>query len=408
MQIKENIVTLEARKSFDFFWQEANTDPDSPGYGLIRDNTEPGMEAMASIASVGFGLSAIIIGVERGWITREEGAERTLGTLRTFRDHVEVYHGFFYHFVDLKTGQKYEEKYDCPSIIDTAIFINGAITSGMYFGGEILTIANALYEQIEWPLYYDASRNVFFMGYAPETGGFGQWDMYAEQLMMYLLAVGSPTYPLSPKVYDGFARKKVSYGEAQFYTSPGNALFIHQYSHAWFDFSQYLDKDGIDWAENSRIATLAQRQYAIDESHRFKTFHETSWGLSACSGPYGYRVYGAAPFAAETDGALNDGTVAPTAASGSIVFTPFESIEVMNYLYHEHPDIWGKYGFKDAYNLDVEPPFYAESVIGIDKGITLLMIENYLYGTIWSLYMDYPPIQQAIQSLGFVPKGAQG
>lgn len=403
MQIKENIVTLEARKSFDFFWQEANTDPDSPGYGLIRDNTEPGMEAMASIASVGFGLSAIVIAVERGWISHTQGAERTLGTLKTFRDHVEQYHGFFYHFIDMDTGKKYGDTYDCPSIIDTAIFINGAITSGIYFGGEILAIANVLYEQIEWPLYYDASRNVFFMGYSPETGGFGQWDMYAEQLMMYLLAVGSPTYPISPKVYDGFERKKVSYGEAQFYTSPGNALFTHQYSHAWFDFSQYLDKDGIDWAENSRIATLAQRQYAIDEE-RFKTFHEKSWGLSACSGPYGYRVYGAAPFAAETDGALNDGTVAPTAASGSIVFTPFESIEVMHYLYQEQPNVWGKYGFKDAYNLDVEPPFYAESVIGIDKGITLLMIENYLHGTIWQLYMDYPPIQQATQSLGFVPK----
>ncbi|WP_461197728.1 glucoamylase family protein [Enterococcus sp. N249-2] len=398
--IKEDIVALEARKSFDFFWKEANTNPSSPGYGLIKDNTEKGMEAMASIASVGFGLSAIVIAVERGWITRDQGAERTLGTLKTFRDQVESYHGFFYHFIDMETGKKYGENYDCPSIIDTAIFINGAITSGMYFGGEILAIAQILYEKVEWPLYYDDLRNVFFMGYHPGEGGFGQWDMYAEQLMMYLLAVGSPTYPVPAKIYDGFDRTEVSYGNKQFYTSPGNPLFTHQYSHAWFDFSQYLDKDGIDWAENSRLATLAQRQYAIDFSRQFKTFHEKSWGLTACAGPKGYRVYGAAP----SDCEENDGTVAPTAASGSIVFTPVESIEVMHYLHKEQPQIWGEYGFKDAYNLDLDPPYYAEGVIGIDKGITLLMIDNFLYGTTWRYYMQYPHVRNAIEILGFMKK----
>lgn len=404
MTSNKTILDLEARKCFDFFWNEANVDENSLGYGLIRDNTAPTFKEMASIASVGFGLSAIVIGVERGWISKAEGAKRTVGTLKTFLNNVEAYEGFFYHFIEMSTGKKYGENYDCPSIIDTAIFINGAITSGEYFGGEIKELADQLYQQMNWPVYYDNIHNVFYMGYNPDTGGFGQWDMYAEQLMQYLLSVGSPTHPVSEKVYEGFQRKKVHYQAYEFYTSPGNPLFTHQYSHAWFDFSKYLDKDGIDWSENSRKATLAQRQYAIDNQQRFKTFHENSWGLTACEGPAGYRVYGAEPYEKDTDAEKNDGTVAPTAPCGSIVFTPKESLAAMNYFYHEVPKLWGKYGFNDAYNLDVTPPFYSENIIGIDKGITLLMIDNYQSGLIWSLYMNYPPIQSAIKKLKFEKK----
>ncbi|PAK56009.1 hypothetical protein CHH75_01010 [Paenibacillus sp. 7541] len=400
-QNKEAILDLELKGCFDFFWKEANTDKNSPGYGLIRDNTAPANKNMASIASVGFGLSTIIIGIERGWISKEEGYERTRGTLHTFLHHVEHSEGFFFHFLDMNTAKKYEASYDCASIIDTSIFLNGAITSAEYFGGEVKELFEQIYARVDWQKYYDESRNVFYMGYTPEKGGFGQWDMYAEQLMQYILGVASPSYPVPVKIYKGFARDLVQYGEYEFYHSPGGSLFTHQFSHAWFNFKDIVDEDGINWFDNSVKATLAARQYCIDNPQGFRTFGEHSWGLTACEGPNGYRGYGAAPFHPNCDALINDGTVAPTAASGSIVFAPDEVIDAMNYFYKEVPQLWSEYGFLDAYNLDVTPPWVADRVIGIDKGITALMIENYKTGLIWDLYMSNEHVKKAQKMLNW-------
>src|SRR5690625_3227973 len=169
-----DLLNEEQKRSFDFFWNEANTDKDSPGYGLILDKTGKGNERVASIASVGFGLSAIIIGIERKWITYEEGYERTKGTLETFLNNAEHEGGFFYHFLDMQTAKKYDEYHDCASIIDSTIFLNGAVTSAEYFGGEIKDLFNKIYKRVNWQLYYDENRNVYYMGYHKETGGFGQ------------------------------------------------------------------------------------------------------------------------------------------------------------------------------------------------------------------------------------------
>ncbi|MEH7237239.1 glucoamylase family protein [Bacillus sp. JJ1562] len=395
-----DVVNEEAKRSFDFFWNEANTDKNSPGYGLILDKTGEDSKHVASIASVGFGLSAIIIGIERKWITYQEGYERTKGTLETFLNNVEHVGGFFYHFLNMETAKKNEEFNDCASIIDTSIFLNGAVTSAEYFGGEIKELFEQIYQRVDWDMYYDENRNVFYMGYHQETGGFGQWDMYAEQLMQYILGVSSPTHPVPVKIYQGFERRIGKYGDYEFYNAPGGALFVHQFSHAWFNFKNYVDQDGINWFDNSIKASLASRQFSIDNSEKFKTYHKNSWGLTACEGPNGYTVPGTPPYYEEVNMQL-DGTVAPAGAAGSIVFTPEHSIEAMKYYYENHPKLWGEYGFQDGYNLDVEPEWYAERVIGIDKGITLLMIENYQTGLIWDLYMKNEYVQTAIQKLGW-------
>lgn len=403
-EIKEEYLTViqnEERASFDFFWKEANTDEHSPSYGLIRDNTSDQARQMASIASVGYGLAAIPIGVERGWISYEDGYERVLGTLKTFWNHAEHYEGFFYHFLDMDTAKKFDQNYDCVSIIDTTLFLNGAIVAGEYFGGSIKELVIKLYERVNWTIYYNEEINKFYMGYDPEKGGFGEWGTYAEQLSVYILAVGSPTYPVPAKVYEGFDRYRVSYGDYSFSTCPGNPLFIHQYSHAWYNFQNQVDNEGNDWFENSVQATLAQRQYAIDNPQKFTTFHEKSWGLTACQGPFGYIAYGAAPFAKGSDGERNDGTIAPSAAAGSIVFAPQEVLETLHYFYTEIPELWGEYGFKDSYNLDIEPHWYADREIGIDKGITILMIENYLTGMVWNLYMKNHFVQLGAEKIGF-------
>ncbi|MBC1306395.1 glucoamylase family protein [Listeria booriae] len=397
---QEEILNIEAKGCFDFFWNEANTDPASPGYGLIRDNTAVDTRDFASIASVGFGLSAIIIGIERDWISFKDGKKRVLGTMKTFWNNAEHSEGFFYHFLNLQTAKKFEASYDCASIIDTSIFLNGALTAAEYFGGEIEALFEKIYRRVDWTKYYDEARNMYFMGYNPETGGFGAWDMYAEQMMQYILGVGSPTHAVPAQIYDGFERSLVTYGDYTFYNSPGGPLFTHQFSHAWFDFRDVRDVDGVDWFANSVAATLAQREYAMDNPDQRAGYHGNSWGVTACQGPNGYVAYGTPPY---KDGIIpegNDGTIAPAAAAGSIVFTPKETLDMMWYLYENMPELWDQYGMLDAYNLEGEKAWYADRVIGIDKGVTLLMIENYQTGLIWELYGRNHYVKKAAGMLG--------
>lgn len=396
-----NYFEKEARLSFDFFWHEANIDPNSEGFGLIRDNTHPDFANMSSIASVGFGLAAYVIGVERSWVSYEEALFRSIGTMKTFYDHADHTDGFFYHFLEMDTAKKYGEHYDCASIIDTAIFLNGAIVASEYFGGEVKTYFEKIYARVNWQKYYDEKRNVFYMGYDEETGGFGQWDMYAEQLMQYILSAASPTYPVSEKAYQGFSRKPFTYGDFTFITSPQNALFVHQFTHAFYDFRNVYDQDGINWFDNARKASLAQWQYAQDNPKGMKTYHEHSWGWTACVGPHGYYAWGSPAYQDGNTDAQDDGTIAPTASTASIVYTPEQSINTLNYFYEKHPQLIGKYGLLDSYNLDVEPVYYADRFIGIDKGITLLMYENYRSELIWKLYMKNEYIQKASEKLAW-------
>ncbi|SFJ69571.1 hypothetical protein SAMN02799624_05541 [Paenibacillus sp. UNC496MF] len=385
----DTLLELESKRSFQFFWEQANTDPGSPGYGLIRDRA-PGRPEMASIASVGYGLTALAIGAEREWISREEADARAVGTLRTCWSNAEHRHGFFFHFLDMDTAKQYR---GCEaSVIDTAICICGALTAGEYFGGEAKRLAQAIYERVEWDWYRDPETNQFYMGYNDEKGEhFGAWDHYAEQFMMYFLGAASPTHPVPASMFDDFVRYVGYYGgHGPVIHSTGGALFVYQFSHAWFDFRGRRDRYGVDWHENSVRATLANRQFCIDRADRSKTFGPNAWGLTACDGPRGYSGgYGADPNTTKRDYA--DGTIPPCGAAGSIVFTPRESIAALRHYYENHPELWGPYGFKDAFNLDETPAWYAEDVIGIDKGITLLMIENYRTGFVWRQFMQVAP-----------------
>lgn len=395
----EKILELEAKGCFNFFWNEANINTEA-GYGLIRDRV-PSSDDMASIASVGFGLPAIIIGIDREWTSYEEGYRRVKGTLNTLLNCVEHINGFFYHFVHMKNGKRYG--YSEVSSIDTAIVICGAITCGEYFQGEIKELSEKLYQRVDWEWYRDKKRNMFYMGYSPERGFEGWWDLYAEQLMMYFLGAAAPTFPVNPEMFYDFMRNKASYGEHDFINSWFGSIFTYQFSHAFFDFRYTEDREGIDWWENSRRATLGNRQYCIDNSEIYNTFSKNSWGLTACDGPNGYSgKYGAAPSGSVSMGSFNkehenDGTVTPCGAAGSIVFTPQESINSLNYYYNNYPKLWGKYGFKDAYNLDVTPVWYGQDYIGIDKGITLLMLENYRTGLIWECFMKNEHVKLGLE-----------
>ena len=419
-EVKEDVDQLlldELEGAFYFFYETAVSDEYSPAYGLIPDRYHTHLDRrgdVASIASVGFGLSMLPVGVEYGWITYEEGYNRAYKTLITL-ENLERTHGFYYHFLSMSNGKRVWNSE--VSVIDTAILINGVLTVGKYFGGDLEKKANKLYEEVEWNWYFDENTYRFYMSYKPESGFSGSWSGYAEQLMIFVLAAGSPTYKVDKSAYLNmkFSSTKSSKTDAydSFYLTWTGSLFTYQFSHAWIDFRDIEDEKGVNWFDNSVNATKAAIEFAKLYSDRYKTLHENSWGLSASDGPNGYvGPYGSAP----NSGFANvvDGTVPPYGALGSIVFTPEESINAAKY-YRTYEKLWSKYGFKDAYNLGVvdgfedtsikgkipEGGWFATDIIGIDKGISALMIENYISSFIWNIYMDIDYVKDGLNELGF-------
>jgi hypothetical protein len=390
----EAVIAYEMEGSFRFFWEQANTDTDSAGYGLIRDRY-PGSEGIASIASVGFGLTAYPVGVEKGYISREEGFERANRTLDTLLA-MERTEGFYYHFISMETGERAWESE--VSSIDTAILVLGALTAGEYFGGEVQTKAQELYDGVNWQWFVDESRDMFHMAYRPEEGFAGHWDFYAEQLMLYVLAAGSDTYPIEDSTYYAFTRHEAAFGDgAPFIHSWFGSLFTHQFSHAWIDFRDYSDRDGVNWFENSVLASRAQVDFAIAMDEEYETLGADAWGLTASDGPDGYNgLYGAPPSGFDNLAHTVDDTIPPAGAIGSIIFVPEDAEQAMLNYYSIEP-LQGEYGFQDAYNLTED--WVANDVIGIDKGITLLMLANYENDLVYQYAMQNENILAGLERL---------
>lgn len=393
----ETVIAYEMKGAFDFFWEQANTDLNSPGFGLIRDRF-PGSPGISSIAAVGFALTSYPIGVEKGYVTYEQAYERTDRTLDTLLG-MERTEGFFYHFVDMQTGKRAWSSE--VSSIDTAILMMGVLTAGEYFGGEIQTKANQLYLDVNWTWFVDDSRDMFYMAYRPEKGFEGHWDFYAEQLMLYVLAAGSPTHPTDDSLYYGFTRHTAKYGESEpFIHSWFGSLFTYQFSHAWLDFRGHTDREGVDWFENSVRATRAQYQFAVDKDEKYKTLGPLAWGLSACDGPNGYNgLYGAPPSGYDNNSHKVDDTIPPYAAIASILFLPEESTQAMLNYFAIEP-LKGKYGFQDAYNLSED--WYASDVIGIDKGVSLLMLANYENNLVYAITMKNEYLLDGLERLQII------
>lgn len=388
------VIEFEMAGSFHFFWEQANTDPDSPGFGLIRDRY-PGSPAIASIAAVGFGLTAYPVGVEKGYITYQEGYERANGTLDTLLA-MERTEGFYYHFVAMATGKRAWESE--VSTIDTAILLMGVLTAGEYFGGEIADKAQTIYEGVNWPWFVDPSRDMFYMAYRPEQGFSGHWDFYAEQLMLYVLAAGSPTHPTDETPYYTFTRHSAKFGNGQpFIHSWFGSIFTYQYSHAWLDFRQYNDREGVNWFDNSVEASLAHFNFALLMDDSYQTLGPTAWGLTASDGPDGYNgLYGAPPSGFDNRSHLVDDTLAPAGAIGSIIFLPQQAQQAMLNYYSIQP-LKSNYGFLDSYNLSQN--WTASDVIGIDKGISLLMLANYQNDLVYQTTMKNQHILNGLANL---------
>jgi len=396
------------RKAFDYFWLEAN-----PANGLIRDRTRT--NSYCSIAAVGFGLTAICIGVDHGWITRDQGRARVLTTVKTFwgkpqgpdAEGTIGYKGWFYHFLHMDTGRRV---WKCElSSVDTALLLAGMIHAREYFDGQhaeevaIRDLVNRIYARIDWHWMANGADSLA-MGWRPESGFIKRrWIGYNEAMILLILGLGAPDNPLPPIFWNEWTSGyewKTSYGQSFVHFAP---LFGHQYSHCWIDFrgitDDYLRTKGIDYFENSRRATLAQRAYCVANPGKFKGYGEGVWGLTACDGPgfgkfQGYSARGAPP--PEND----DGTIAPAAVGGSLPFAPEICIPTLRHFYdHLRPNIWTPYGFCDAFNLTAN--WWDPEVLGIDQGPILVMIENYRTGKVWKTFMKAPEIQRGLKAAGF-------
>ena len=394
----EEEVLAEAEGCFRYLWEQAQTDEASGAYGMVRDRY-PGAKNISSIAATGFALASIPYGIRKDWISEEEGRQRAEKTLDTLLS-LEQENGFFYQFINMLNGQPATGSE--VSIIDTGILLCGAIVAGEYFGGSVQEKALELYGRVDWEYFLDGSRNMFYMSRSPEGEFAGHWDVYAEQLILYVLSAGSPTYPLDSDPYYAFGRLEGKYGEHTFIHSWFGSIFTYQYSHAFVDFRGLEDEKGTDWYQNSVEATLAARQFCIDQQEQWETYGENAWGLTACDTRDGYNgLQGAPPSGTDNRAHESGGTLAPAGAIGSMPFTPEESTAALKY-YMTFPDLQGQYGLKDAYNLDQN--WFDSDYIGIDKGISLLMIANYESGMIWELFMGNENIRRGMENLGFTEK----
>ncbi|MBN1954570.1 MAG: hypothetical protein JW900_05915 [Anaerolineae bacterium] len=402
-----NLLTDELRRSVQFFLDHTNRQPGSPGFGLTVDSTK--RPAVASIASTGFALTAWVIAAERGLLGRQEARALACGTLHTLWHHAPHYRGFFAHFLHLEDAGRFgKSEY---STIDTALCLNGVLTAAAYWSedAEIADLAARLLARVDWAhfVFEREGQALFRMAYNPDRGGdyvcgepgfISQWDMAAEQKMMYLQAAPRLEADLARRLYGGFRRDVGDCQGQVVIVNPGGNLFAYQFSEAWLDTARFLDPDGTDWFENTRRAALANRAFCVENAGRFKTYHAGSWGLSAGDSPRGYRVFGGRPCLGEPH---HDGTVCISAAVACLPFLPAETLEMMTFLHRHHPRTWGPYGFFDAYNLDVSPPWYGRAVYAINKGCSMIMIENHLSGLIWDTYTNSPEIQKALSVLGF-------
>ncbi|MBV9463234.1 MAG: hypothetical protein JO317_03300, partial [Verrucomicrobiae bacterium] len=381
------------KSAFLFFWNEADAKR-----GLVKDACyaygPDGMQS-CSIASVGFGLSAICVAEKRGWITHDQAYERVLNTLRFFANEADQVHGFYYHFYDMDTG---ERSGDCEvSSIDSGLLFYGVISAKQFYPNtEAATLADNILDRVEWDWMQLPGGDVLSMGCKPGEPLFdASWRHYNEGVMLYPLAIGSRTHPIDPKVWNRVEREVFKLQGRDFVPGSGdNALFTHQYPQCWLDLRRMKDKKGINYFRNSIEATKANREWCLANAAHFKSFAGGYWGLTAADAPKGYAVNGA-------PGGKCDGTVAPTAALASVVFTPDLATEAARKFFTIKDKIWGRYGFVDAFNLAED--WYSTRYIGIDQGPIVLMAQNQRDEMIWKLTMQEPSVKAGLQKMGFEP-----
>ena len=424
--------TLQQR-TFNWFW-----DLTPPSNGLTPDRWPT--PSFSSIAAVGFALTAYPIGVEHGWITRAQAADRTLTTLRFFwtapqdsaGPNTTGYRGFYYHFLDMQTGYRFQQVE--LSTIDTSLLLGGILFAQSYYDGtdttekQIRALADSIYLRVDWQ-WAAARPPAVSMGWNPESGFISaDWIGYNEGMILNILALGSPTHPADTSAWSKWVsgyQWATYHGQTFVQFAP---LFGHEYSHVWIDFrgihDSYMAGKGIDYFENSRRAALSQRSYATANPQAFSGYGANVWGLTACDGPanktltiggrsrqfHTYMARGASSLE-EPD----DGTIAPTAAGGAVPFAPEIAIPALLTMRTTYgAKLFSTYGFLDAFNptftaagqqetgtVDPQLGWFDVDYLGIDQGPILAMLENYRTGLVWRVMRTNPHIIRGLQRAGF-------
>ncbi len=413
-------------RTFCYFWELADTLT-----GLIPDRYPT--ESFSSIAAVGFGLGAYITGVERKYVSRKAAANRVLKTLEFLirlpqaadKTGTGGYKGLFYHFLDMHTGKRYKNVE--LSTIDTGLLMAGILLCESYFDGNnatekaICDLSGQLFRRVQWDWALNG-KDILCMGWHPETGFLPSfWYGYNEAMVMILMAIGSPTHPIPASSWKAWTSRynwASWYGQEHVNFGP---LFGHQYSHIFIDFrgirDEYMRAKGIDYFENSRRATYAQQAYGKANPRHFRDYSDTIWGLTACDGP-GYQRRPWNGKTLEFDGysargtAINyntdDGTIAPTAAGGSIAFAPEICIPALKAIFDKFGNaLYQEYGFKDSFNPSFtwgkgnENGWFDKDYLGIDQGPIVLMIENYRTDLIWNILKKNSVIVTGLKKAGF-------
>lgn len=447
---QEAFVEDLSERTFRYFWDTTDT------RRCLAPDRWPS-NPFSSIAATGFALTAYGVGAERGYVTRTEAAARTRDCLRFYWNApqgpgevgVSGYKGFFYHFLKNDDGTRLRDVE--LSTVDTSLLLGGILFAQSYYDranpveAEIRNLAERIYRRVDWTWAQRtatgtqaknlANSHGITMGWRPERGWEPHdWVGYDEGMLVYVLALGSPTHPVGRDAWDkGWAVRLESQwgvfeGQEHLQFAP---LFGHQYSHIWVDFrgirEPFIASKGIDYFENSRRATLAQRAYGIANPNRWIGYDANSWGWTASDGPSGrkagksvngvprkFMTYAARGVSAKA--VIDDGTIAPTAAGGSIAFAPEIALPALMAMRDRHGDrLYTRYGFRDAFNpsytfTDVGSPsgtvdpvhgWYAADHLGIDQGPILAMLENHRSGLVWRVMRKNPHIRRGLERIGF-------
>ncbi len=377
------------RANFLFFWEQAN-----PQTGMIKDRCNVRINdtsLSASIASTGFGLTAICIADNRGFISHALARVRVLQTLSFLWHKLPTHRGFFFHFANMNTGERIWDSE--VSSVDTAILLCGVLTCRQHFQDkDIDDLAHAIFDRVQWN-WLSEDTSLLSMGWKPEMGFIpSRWDFYSELMMMYLLGMGSQSYPLEAGTWVAWKRTIFEYDGLR-YIGSFAPLFVHQYSQAWFDFRGKRDRFA-DYFENSAIATEAHRRFCMELHSQFTDYSNDLWGITASDSAHGYVVWGGPPATGPIDG-----TVVPAAVGGSLSFLPASTLRVLRNIHDRYPKAWCRYGFVDAFNPLTG--WYDTDVIGIDTGITMLMAENLRSQYVWDTFMKNPEAQRGMELAGF-------
>ena len=379
--------------NFSFFWEQTN-----PKTGLIRDRCNvrsSDNNVAASIASSGFGLTAICIGHRRGFISYAEARLRVVQTLSFLWHKLPTHRGFFFHFANMDTGERIWESE--VSSVDTAILLCGVLTCRQYFHDrDIDDLAHAIFARVDWT-WLSEDTSLLSHGWTPELGFIpSRWDFYSELMMMYLLGMGSASHPLNKDAWFAWKRTTFEYDGLR-YIGSFAPLFVHQFSQAWFDFRNKRDKFA-DYFQNSIVATEAHKIFCVELNVRYSDYSNALWGITASDSEHGYVAWGGPPATGPIDG-----TVVPAAAGGSLPFLPADTMRVLRTIHDHYPKAWCRYGFVDAFNPLTD--WYDTDVIGIDTGITMLMAENARTGFVWETFMKNPEAQRGMEAAGFQSYG---